>query len=103
MDLVGQYANNVQVNIKKALDTGDDSSVSMADWLMVHKVQKHLTAGDQRSAAKYVALRLEEDPAKLSTWAADQMSKTPLKATKDQVIFTNAEGEARAFKFVRAQ
>jgi hypothetical protein len=88
--------------LRKTQDTQDDQSISMSDWLMVHKVQKHLLVGNQRKAAQYVALRLEEDPAPLSTWAADQMRKTPLKASKTQVVYTNPEGVQRAFGFVRA-
>ncbi len=97
-----QYQNNVSSNIRKQLDTEDDSSVSMSDWVMVHKVQKHLLAGNQRKAAQYVAMRLEEDAAPLSGWAAEQMRKTPLKASKTQVTYTNPEGVQRAFGFVRA-
>ena len=102
MDLVRQYQNNLQTNIRKALDTKDDSTVSTSDWLMVHKVQKHLAAGNQRKAAQYVAMRLEEDAAPVSVWAADQMQKTPLKASKTQVVYTNPEGVQRAHGYVRA-
>lgn len=101
-DLVRQHQNNVQSNIQKQLATKDDASVPMSDWLMVHKVQKHLLVGNQRKAAQYVAMRLEEDAAPLSQWAVDQMRKTPLKASKTQVIYTNPEGVQRAFGFVRA-
>ena len=102
LDVVKVYAVNLQANLQKTLDTEDDSSVSMADWAMVKKVQKHVAANNQRKAAQYVVMRLEEDPAPLSQWACEQMRKTPLKATKTQVLFTN-EGERRAFNFVRAQ
>jgi hypothetical protein len=102
MDLVAAASRSLPMLLRKTQDTQDDQSISMSDWLMVHKVQKHLLVGNQRKAAQYVAMRLEEDPAPLSTWAADQMRKTPLKASKTQVAYTNHEGVQRAFGFVRA-
>jgi 5-formyltetrahydrofolate cyclo-ligase len=93
----------LQAGIQKTLDTKDDPSVSMSDWVMVHKVRKHLADNNQRRAASYVAMRLEEDSAPLSRWASEQMRKTPLQATQNQVLFTNEEGVSRAFGFVRAR
>lgn len=103
MDLVQSYASNLQAGVQKTLDTDGDASVSVADWLMVHKVKKHLAAGNQRKAASYVAMRLEEDASPLSEWACKQMRQTPLKASRTQVQYTNPEGVLRAFGFTRAK
>jgi hypothetical protein len=102
LDIVAAASRNLPMLLRKAQDTKDNQSVSMADWLMVHKVQKHLVAGNQCKAAQYVAMRLEEDPAPLSTWAVEQLQKTPLKASKTQVVYTNTEGALRAHGYVRA-
>lgn len=105
MRLVREHQGNLQSNLKKTIDTNSDQSVSMSDWLMVHKVRKHLLHDDQRKAAQYVAMRLEEDPAPLSGWAQRAMRQTPLgySKCKTQILFTNQAGERRAFGFVRAK
>ena len=103
MGLVREHEGNLQSHVRKTVDTEDDQSVNMADWVMITKVRKHVSAGNQRKAAQYVTMRLEEDPRPLSEWARKQMRLMPLKHNKSQILYQNKAGEVRAFDFVRAQ
>jgi soluble cytochrome b562 len=86
-DVVETYSQNLQSAIEKNRDTTGYSDVPWEDWVMVKKVRKHIRAGNLRKAAKYAAMRLEEFPSKLSRWAIQAMQQTPLRCTKNAVLY----------------
>ena len=46
-ELVDAHAAKLLSVLLKQIETGGDDTVSIADWLMVRKVKKHLANNDQ--------------------------------------------------------
>ena len=100
-DIVEQADRNLTANIMKRVDTQDDSSVPMCDFVMVRKVRKHLEEKNYRKIAAYIAMRLREFEAPLSVWAKDQLRTTLpneyVRPGKGEILYLNPAGEWRAF------
>ena len=93
--------NNIVALTKKRLETKDDDSVPMEDWLMISKVQKHYE-GNTRKAAAYIAMRLNEFSSPLSEWAKEHLKKCPkIRPASGQIQYLNDAGEWRAFEVNR--
>jgi len=106
-DIVEQADRNLAANIMKRIDTRDDESVPMCDFVMIRKVRNHLEDKNYRKVAAYIAMRLREFKAPLSEWAKDQLRTTVphdhVRNTKNGIQYLNDAGKWREFTVTRPQ